>query len=94
MNKYRILALALVFAWAFVVMTFVILKRREYMENVPAPSDESIFGQVTLLSNRVSAAEENIKSLQVKIDGAAGDVEAGKIAVAAAQGGIQSTLPG
>lgn len=88
------MALAIVFAWAFLVITYVTLKRREHLENIPPPTTQALSGQMTLLSNRVTAAEEHIKSLEAKVDGAASDVEAGKTAVAAAQGGIQSTVIG
>lgn len=82
-----LIALAVVAVWVFIVYT-----QRESFTNVPPPTTAGLQGQVSLLEQRMSAAEDNISEIQKQVKSANDAVSQGQQQVAAAQAGIAATV--
>jgi len=82
-----LIALAIVLVWLFVVYT-----QKESFTNVPPPTTAALQGQVTLLEQRMSTAEDNITDIQKQVKSANDAVTQGQQQVAAAQAGIAATV--
>jgi len=91
MNKRWLIALAIVVAWAALVVT---LRRRECLTNVPPPTTASLASQITQLSTKVDEHDQEISALQSQVKGANDAVQQGQAQVAAAQAGVSTLITG
>jgi len=90
MNKRWVWVLIPLLFWLAIVYFY----GREHFTPIPPPTTASLAAEVSSLTTRLDANEEQMQKLQATADDAQKQIAQGKAQVAAAQAGLQLSLNG